>query len=83
MICGIWDKRNIPFFLLICAWTYKYTRAMITLEAMYSPRTMLRTSGFSKSTFLETCIIPRMMTRLELNGSPSVSTHGALGGGGN
>lgn len=39
---------------------------IIRLETMYKARTPRRTSGLSKGTFLETCIITRMMTRLVL-----------------
>lgn len=39
---------------------------IITLDAMYRPRTKRRTLGSSNGTFLASCIITRMMARLVL-----------------
>ena len=39
---------------------------MMMLEARYIIRTPIRTLGSSKGIFLDTCIIPRMMTKLVL-----------------
>jgi hypothetical protein len=47
---------------------------MRRFETTYSIRTPMRTCGSSKGIFFDTCIIPRMMTRLVICGlSPMVA----------
>jgi len=55
-----------PFFALIFCCMNRYMPRMIRLERMYMARTPRRTFGSSKGIFLDTCIIPSMITRLVL-----------------
>lgn len=61
---------SIPFFLLIFCWAYRYIPIMITFETTYKTRTAMRTCGSSNGIFFDTCIIPRMMTKLVLHTKP-------------
>jgi len=51
----------------------------MTLLAMYRPRTPMRTLGSSKGMRFDTCIIPRMMTRLVLQPVSANALHETSG----
>lgn len=57
---------NKPFFFLITMPLYTYSPRMIRLERIYIPLMPLSHIGSSKGIFFDTCIIPRITTRLVL-----------------
>lgn len=65
------SQKDIPFFLLIFCWAYRYIPRMIRFVTTYSTRTAMRTCASSNGIFLDTCIIPRMMTKLVLHVKPN------------
>lgn len=59
-------KSDEPFFLIIWCRIYMYSAMIKTLETTYIERTPKSTEGLSKGIFFDTCIITRMITRLNL-----------------